>query len=99
MGEATHNPSSFVTLEGTIGGELVLEDPLAADDVSTMRPGNKLPGAVGLKRTVLIMHGCKPGGIPKSGAHGVWYLVRGGDVGVARIGPDDANLEPRDYRV
>jgi hypothetical protein len=41
LGEAVKNPTSVVPFQGAVGIELVLQNPLAGDDV-----GAKIPGVV-----------------------------------------------------
>jgi hypothetical protein len=56
LGEATENPARFVPIQGTIGPHLVLEDPLAGDDVGTRRARNESPSVVVDESLELIVH-------------------------------------------
>lgn len=46
LGEATHNPSSFVASQRAISMELVTVDPFPCDDVDTCRLRNQQPSRV-----------------------------------------------------
>ena len=46
LGEAADNPMSPMTSQRDVGVELVLEDPLAGDDVGARRPGDEAPRVV-----------------------------------------------------
>lgn len=59
LSETAKDPASLVPVEGTVGLELVLEEPLASDDVGAAWPRNEVPGAVGEKGVELILH-CSP---------------------------------------
>jgi hypothetical protein len=58
--EPANNPSGLVTSKGAVGVVLVLEDPLAGDDISARRSRNKPPGAVVDERLVLFNHRSAP---------------------------------------
>lgn len=47
LGKAAKHPAGLVPVEGAVGLELVLEEPLAGDDVGATWTRNKIPGAVG----------------------------------------------------
>jgi len=49
--------------EGAVGVVLVLEDPLAGDDIGTRRARDKPPGAVVDERPVLVNHRSAPIGV------------------------------------
>jgi hypothetical protein len=54
--EAMNNPSGFMTSQRAVSIILVLEDPLAGDDVGMRRSRNKTPGAIVHKRLVFFGH-------------------------------------------
>jgi len=58
--EPANNPPGLVSSEGAIGVVLVLEDPLAGDDISMRRSRNKPPGVVVDERLVLVNHRSAP---------------------------------------
>jgi hypothetical protein len=58
--EASDHPARLVALECTIGAQLVLEHPLASDDVGARRAQNKLPSLVPLQSVKLFLHSCMP---------------------------------------
>ena len=58
--ETTNDPACLVTVEGAIRMKLVLEDPLAGNDVGMAGSRNKLPRLVALQGVELILHGRKP---------------------------------------
>jgi len=66
--EATNNPSGFMTSQRAVSIILVLEDPLAGDDVGTRRSRNKTPGAIVHERLVFFGHGRAPIRIGERGA-------------------------------
>jgi hypothetical protein len=47
VGEAVKDPTSLVPLQGDIGVELVIEDPIVSDDVGANRTRDKIPSVVG----------------------------------------------------
>jgi hypothetical protein len=69
--EPTKNPAGFVALQGAIGIELVLEYPLAGDDVGPGRPRDQIPSFVELQGGELFLHRRQPIGIGKSCAVGL----------------------------
>ena len=66
--EPANNPSGLVTSKGAVGVVLVLEDPLAGDDISARRSRNKPPGAVVDERPVLVNHRSVPIGVGEGAA-------------------------------
>ena len=68
LSEATKHPSSLLPLKGSINMELVLEDPLARDDVGVRRARYELPGVVLQKCLVFRFHCSPPIGIGKGAA-------------------------------
>lgn len=54
LSKATEDPTSFIFVEGAINMELVMENPLASDDVSAERTWNEVPRVVGEKGGVLL---------------------------------------------
>ena len=97
-----HHPSSFVTLEGAIGAQLVFEDPFTRDDLSTGRPWHKSPRAVMLESIKLLLHGVTPWGIlerrtyrPQNGTDGRSVAGKG----VSRVWLDDAGSCSSDHLV
>jgi len=54
--------------EGAVGVVLVLEDPLAGDDIGTRRARDKPPGAVVDERPVLVNHRSAPIGVGEGAA-------------------------------
>jgi hypothetical protein len=63
LSEAPKNPSSLVSLQGTIGPPLVRPDPLAGEDVGAERTGHQIPRLVGDERRVLLRHRPMPVGV------------------------------------
>jgi hypothetical protein len=60
LGEAAKNPVSLVPVQGAVGVELVLENPLAGDDVGANWARDKIPCVVGDKGSKLFFHGVAP---------------------------------------
>jgi hypothetical protein len=60
LAEALDHPARLVALECTIGVQLVLEHPLASDDVGAKRARNELPSLVPLQSIKLFLHSCTP---------------------------------------
>jgi len=58
--EPANNPPGLVSSEGAVGVVLVLEDPLAGDDISMRWSRNKPPGVVVDERLVLVNHRSAP---------------------------------------
>ena len=68
LGVATNNPTCLVTGERAIGVELVLEDPLAGNDVCTRWTRDEPPRAIVDQSLELFGHGCTPVGVGKGRA-------------------------------
>ena len=66
LSEPAKDPTRFVALEGSVGVELVFENPLAGDDVGVGRTRNKSPSVVGGEGLELILHRLTPQGIIES---------------------------------
>jgi len=91
--EPTDHPSSLAALQGSVGVQFVLEDPLPCDDVCTSRPWHECPGAIGHEGIVLLLHRLPPCQIAERGTDRAWWRRQrrgGGEVGVLRVGEDDA---------
>jgi hypothetical protein len=58
--EASDHPARLLALDCTIGAQLVLEHPLASDDVGARRAWNELPSLVPLQSIKLFLHSCTP---------------------------------------
>ena len=71
--KSTNHPSSLVALKRTIRAGLVVEHPLASDDIGMTGSRNKMPRAVALQGVKLFLHRYEPVEIPKGSAS------RGGD--------------------
>jgi hypothetical protein len=71
LGEAAKNPTCLVTLQGTVGMELVLEDPLARDDVGMSRARDQVPSLVLEKGGVFFLHSSPPIGIGEGTTEGL----------------------------
>lgn len=54
--EPADNPSCFASLERTIWVELVLEEPLAGDDIGMCWPWNECPCPIGLQGVEFFLH-------------------------------------------
>jgi hypothetical protein len=70
LGEATKNPASLVPFQGAVRIELVLENPLAGDDVGANEARDKIPGVVGDQGSKFFFHGATPIWIDEGGADG-----------------------------
>ena len=46
LGEPAKHPASLVSVQGTIGMKLMLEDPFAGDHICVGRTGNEIPSVV-----------------------------------------------------
>ena len=68
--KATDNPPGFVTLEGAVGVQFVLEHPLAGDDLGISRTRYERPCAVVLESIELELHCCSPVRITQRGTDG-----------------------------
>ena len=70
--EPMNDPSGFMTSQRAVSIILVLEDPLAGDDVGTRRSRNKTPGAIVHKRLVFFGHRRAPISIGERGTGVAW---------------------------
>jgi hypothetical protein len=70
LGEDAKNPTSLVPLQCTIGVELVLEDPLAGDDVGVNRTRDKISNIVGDQSSIFFLHDTVPGRVSEGGMDG-----------------------------
>jgi hypothetical protein len=70
LGEAAKNPVSLVPFQGAVGIELVLENPLAGDDVGANGARDKIPGVVHDQGSKFFFHGMAPIWIDEGGADG-----------------------------
>jgi hypothetical protein len=68
LGEAAKNPASLVPFQGAVGIELVLENPLASDDVGVNGARDKISGVVGDQGSKFFFHGTAPIWIDEGGA-------------------------------
>jgi len=66
--KTTNDPPGFMASERAISTILVLEDPLAGDDVGTRQSGYEAPCAIIHERLVFIGHRCVPVWIGQSSA-------------------------------
>jgi hypothetical protein len=57
LGEVMKNPASLVPVQGAIRIKLVLENPLAGDDVGANRARDKISGVVGDQGSKLFFYG------------------------------------------
>jgi len=71
LSEATKNPTCLVTLQRTVGEELVLENPLAGDNVGMSGARNQIPSLVPKESSMFFFHGGPPIGIGKGTAEGL----------------------------
>jgi hypothetical protein len=60
LGEVAKNLVSLVPVQGAVGIELVIENPLAGDDIGTNRTRDKILGVVGDQGSKLFFHGTTP---------------------------------------
>jgi hypothetical protein len=63
LSEPPNDPTSFVPVKRAIHLELVLEDPLAGDDISPRRSRNQAPRAVRQQGLVLLLNSVTPVGV------------------------------------
>jgi hypothetical protein len=70
LGEAAKNPTSLVPFQGAVGIKLVLENPLAGDDVGANGARDKISCVVGDQSSKFFFHGATPIWIDKGGADG-----------------------------
>ena len=61
--ETAHNPAGLVAVEAPVGVVLMLEHPLAGDDIRTRRSWDKPPCVVRLQGVELTLHGRLPVGV------------------------------------
>jgi hypothetical protein len=78
LGEAANNPPRLVPGYGAVGVELVLEQPLASDDVRTRWSRHKAPSTIVNQHLVLFRHCSAPIGIGKRAAVVRWKGRSGG---------------------
>ena len=100
--ETPHDPSGFASLQGAIGVQLILEQPLAGDDVGVGRSRYKCPRSVVLERVVLLLHCGHPLWVAHGGAHRRWWGCRLGrrcQVRILGIGHPDPMLRTCDHVV
>jgi hypothetical protein len=69
LGEAVKDPVSLVPLQGTVGVELVLDNPFVGDDVGANGVRDKCPCVVGYHGSKLFIHGSMPVRIDEGGAN------------------------------
>lgn len=67
--EAMHDLAGLAPLKSAVGIALVLEDPLASDDMSAPWPRNETPGAVPQQGVVLLLHRRAPGVVLQGSMH------------------------------
>jgi hypothetical protein len=70
LGEAAKNPTSLVPFQGAVRIELVLENPLATDDVGANGVRDKISGVVGNQGNKFFFHGMVPIRIDEGSADG-----------------------------
>ena len=71
LSKPSEDLASLVLLEGSVGVELVLEDPLPSDDIGPRRAGHKIPGVVLEQSIMFFHHSCSPVGIGQSATVGL----------------------------
>jgi len=74
--KATNDPPGLMASQGAVSTILVLEDPLAGDDVGTRRARNETPGAIVNERLVFFSHRRAPICIGERGAGVAWQRRR-----------------------
>jgi hypothetical protein len=62
LSEPSEDPTSLVPVKKAIHLELVLEDPLAGDDIGPKRPRNQVPHAV-RQQGLILLHSTTPVGV------------------------------------
>jgi hypothetical protein len=101
LGEATKNPASLVPVQGAIEIELVLENPLAGNDVGANGTRDKIPGIVGDQGSKLFFHVVMPVQIGEGGVDGGGYQrqswCRGGRQGESVGRKSEAPLHPHSF--
>ena len=70
--EPTNDPSGFMSSQRAVSVILVLEDPLAGDDVDARRSRNETPGAIVHEHLVFFSHGRAPICIGECGTCVAW---------------------------
>jgi hypothetical protein len=65
LSETPKYPTGLVAINGPVSTELVRENPLADDNVGTLRSGNQLPGPIADQGSILFLHSHTPMGIGK----------------------------------
>jgi hypothetical protein len=73
LDEAVKNPVSLVPVQGVIGIELVLKNPLIGDDVGANGTRDKILGIVGDQASKLFFHGTTPVQIGEGSTDGGGY--------------------------
>ena len=69
--EAAKDPACLVPLKRAISLQLVLEDPLAGDDISPRGARNEVPSVVLQERPMFFFHSSPPIGVSKGDAEGL----------------------------
>ena len=77
LSESTQNPASLVPLQGTVSLELVFEDPLAGDHISTRWPRNQIPGLIPQEGCMLFFHSRPPIAVGEGATEGLWDRRQG----------------------
>jgi hypothetical protein len=77
LGEAAKNPVSLVPFQGVVGIKLVLENPLAGDDVGANGARDKILGVVGDRGSKFFFHGTAPIWIDEGSADGGGHRRQG----------------------
>jgi hypothetical protein len=65
LSETSKDATGLVAIKGPISTELVREDPLAGDNVRSLRSGNQLPGPIADQGSIFVLHNRTPMGIGK----------------------------------
>ena len=73
LGKAAENPTRLVPFEGAIRLKLVLEDPLAGDDVGPRGERHEILSVILQQGTVFLFHSSSPIGVGKSATEGLRY--------------------------
>jgi hypothetical protein len=77
LGEAVKNPLSLVPVQGAVRIELVLENPLAGDDVGANGMRDKMSGVIGDQGSKLFFYGTMPVRIGEGDVNGGRYQRQG----------------------
>jgi len=72
LGEPTNDPSGFVTSQRAVSIILMLEDPLATDDIGMRWSRYETPGAIVHEHLVFFSHSCVPIWMSERGAGVAW---------------------------